>query len=55
MPSHSQILIIIKDDGAGPMQGIPSLGSALFDSIATSWSLSSGPDGIGAELKFYLS
>lgn len=51
----SQILLVIKDDGAGPMQGTSSLGSALFDSIATSWSLSSGPDGIGAELKLFLS
>lgn len=52
--TNSQIVLIVNDDGAGPISGTANLGSALFDSVAISWSLSSGPDGIGAELKLFL-
>jgi hypothetical protein len=52
--NNSQIVLLITDDGAGPMLGAANLGSALFDSVAISWLLSSGSDGIGAELKLTL-
>lgn len=52
--NDSQIALIMKDDGVGPLFGPANLGSALFDSTSVSWTLSSGPDGIGAELKLIL-
>ena len=50
----SQIEITVVDDGVGPRNGIPSLGSSLFDSIASNWSLSQGKDGIGSVLTLAL-
>ena len=44
-------VISLIDNGIGPRDGTPGLGSSLFSSIAGSkWSLSRGPEGIGAEL-----
>lgn len=43
-----QIIVVIDDDGFGPQKGTPGLGSALLDSIATSWQLT--PHGSGCRL-----
>lgn len=43
-----QITVVIEDDGSGPQMGTPGLGSALLDSIATSWQLA--PHGSGCRL-----
>lgn len=42
-------LIEVIDDGVGPRIGTPGLGSSVFDSLATEWSLKPG-DGLGAKL-----
>ena len=47
--------VTVIDDGIGPRTGTPGLGSALFNSIAgKSWSLTRGPDGIGAQLNLLI-
>ena len=48
-------VISLIDNGIGPRDGTPGLGSSLFSSIAGSkWSLSRGPEGIGAELNLQI-
>jgi signal transduction histidine kinase len=43
--------LTVIDNGLGPREGSPGLGSSLFNSIAGSnWSLTRGPDGVGAQL-----
>jgi len=43
-------MLTVIDNGFGPRDGLPGLGSSLFNSIAGSnWSLSRGPDGIGTQ------
>ena len=49
------ISISVIDNGVGPRDGLPGLGSSLFNSIAGSnWSLVRGPDGIGAQLNLQI-
>lgn len=48
-------VVSLIDNGIGPRDGTPGLGSSLFNSIAGSnWSLSNGPEGIGAELNLQI-
>ena len=52
----SGISLAVIDNGIGPRAGDPGLGSSLFNSIAGSnWSLSRGPEGIGAKLNLQIS
>jgi signal transduction histidine kinase len=45
----------VSDNGLGPRDGLPGLGSSLFNSIAGSnWSLVRGPDGIGTQLNLQI-
>jgi two-component sensor histidine kinase len=47
----TEISLTVIDNGIGPRAGDPGLGSSLFNSIAGSnWSLSRGPEGVGAAL-----
>jgi len=49
--SATEISLTVIDNGIGPRAGDPGLGSSLFNSIAGSnWSLSRGPEGVGAAL-----
>ena len=49
--SATEISLAVIDNGIGPRAGDPGLGSSLFNSIAGSnWSLSRGPEGVGAQL-----
>ena len=49
------ISLTVIDNGIGPRVGDPGLGSSLFNSIAGSnWSLSRGPEGVGAELNLQI-
>jgi anti-sigma regulatory factor (Ser/Thr protein kinase) len=51
----SEISLDVIDNGVGPRAGDPGLGSSLFNSIAGSnWSLSRGPEGIGAKLNLQI-
>jgi signal transduction histidine kinase len=47
--------LTVIDNGLGPREGSPGLGSSLFNSIAGSnWSLARGPDGVGAQLNLQI-
>jgi signal transduction histidine kinase len=47
--------LTVIDNGLGPREGAPGLGSSLFNSIAGShWSLTRGPDGVGAQLNLQI-
>jgi signal transduction histidine kinase len=47
-----QILeLTITDDGIGPRNGQSGIGSSLFDAFSNTWELTSGPNGIGSQLK----
>ena len=49
------ISLTVIDNGLGPREGFPGLGSSLFNSIAGSnWALSRGPDGVGAQLNLQI-
>jgi signal transduction histidine kinase len=49
------ISLSVIDNGLGPRDGLPGLGSSLFNSIAGSnWSLVRGPDGIGTQLNLQI-
>ena len=49
------ISLTVIDNGLGPREGSPGLGSSLFNSIAGSnWTLSRGPDGVGAQLNLQI-
>jgi hypothetical protein len=51
----TEISLTVIDNGIGPRTGDPGLGSSLFNSIAGSnWSLSRGPDGVGAQLNLQI-
>jgi signal transduction histidine kinase len=53
--TSSEIALAVIDNGIGPRDGTPGLGSSLFNSIAGSnWTLSRGPEGIGAELNLQI-
>lgn len=53
--TETQILLTVIDNGLGPRDGSPGLGSSLFNSIAGSnWSLVRGPDGVGAQLNLQI-
>jgi two-component sensor histidine kinase len=55
MPKNSGISLTVIDNGIGPRDGSPGLGSSLFNSIAGSnWSLTRGPDGVGAQLNLQI-
>jgi signal transduction histidine kinase len=50
-PTNTGTSLTVIDNGIGPRDGSPGLGSSLFNSIAGSnWSLTRGPEGIGAQL-----
>ena len=47
----TEISLTVIDNGIGPRSGDPGLGSSLFNSIAgRNWTLSRGPEGVGAAL-----
>jgi len=47
--------LTVIDNGLGPREGSPGLGSSLFNSIAGSnWSLTRGPDGVGAQFNLQI-
>jgi two-component sensor histidine kinase len=47
----NQVDIKITDNGLGPREGDPGLGSSLFTSFAGNrWSLNRGPQGVGAQV-----
>lgn len=46
----SHLTITITDDGIGPRNGTPGIGSSLYDAFTASWRLSPGPNGIGSQL-----
>jgi two-component sensor histidine kinase len=49
--SATEISLTVIDNGIGPRSGDPGLGSSLFNSIAgRNWTLSRGPEGVGAAL-----
>lgn len=49
------IALTVIDNGLGPRDGDPGLGSSLFNSIAGSnWSLTRGPEGVGAQLNLQI-
>lgn len=53
--TNDVISLTVIDNGIGPRAGDPGLGSSLFNSIAGSnWSLSRGPEGIGAKLNLQI-
>lgn len=53
--SSAGTMLTVIDNGFGPRDGLPGLGSSLFNSIAGSnWSLSRGPDGIGTQFKLQI-
>lgn len=39
VPAQDGILIEVRDNGCGPGEGSPGLGSALLDSVSSSWAL----------------
>jgi signal transduction histidine kinase len=48
--SATGTMLTVIDNGFGPRDGLPGLGSSLFNSIAGSnWSLGRGPEGIGTQ------
>jgi signal transduction histidine kinase len=50
-PEPSVLRVSINDDGSGPRDGAPGLGSSLFDEIAAdAWSLQENPAGAGSLL-----
>ena len=53
--SATEISLTVIDNGIGPRSGDSGLGSSLFNSIAGSnWSLSRGPEGVGAQLNLQI-
>jgi two-component sensor histidine kinase len=53
--SATEISLTVIDNGIGPRAGDSGLGSSLFNSIAGSnWSLSRGPEGVGAQLNLQI-
>jgi two-component sensor histidine kinase len=53
--SAAGTMLTVIDNGFGPRDGLPGLGSSLFNSIAGSnWSLSRGADGIGTQFKLQI-
>jgi signal transduction histidine kinase len=55
IPTETGISLTVIDNGLGPREGSPGLGSSLFNSIAGSnWSLTRGPDGVGAQLNLQI-
>lgn len=53
--TETGISLTVIDNGIGPRNGSPGLGSSLFSSIAGSnWSLTRGPDGVGAQLNLQI-
>jgi signal transduction histidine kinase len=55
IPTNSGISLTVIDNGIGPRDGFPGLGSSLFNSIAGSnWSLTRGPDGVGTQLNLQI-
>ena len=55
VPTNSGVSLTVIDNGIGPRDGSPGLGSSLFNSIAGSnWSLTRGPDGVGTQLNLQI-
>lgn len=53
--TESGASLTVIDNGLGPREGSPGLGSSLFNSIAGSnWSLTRGPDGVGSQLNLQI-
>jgi hypothetical protein len=50
--TDSDVIISIRDDGTGPRQGIPGIGSAFFTAISDDWILKN--TGSGSQLRLVL-
>jgi signal transduction histidine kinase len=50
--TDSDLTISIRDDGTGPRQGLPGIGSAFFNAISNDWILKE--TGSGSKLKLVL-
>jgi hypothetical protein len=49
--AHGAVDVIVLDDGSGPDEGLPGMGSAWLDFVAPgAWALEPGPDGTGTRL-----
>lgn len=48
--SDSHLTITVTDDGMGPRNGAPGIGSSIYDAFTSKWHLSPGPNGIGSQL-----
>ena len=55
VPTNAGVSLTVIDNGIGPRDGSPGLGSSLFNSIAgRNWSLTRGPEGVGAQLNLQI-
>lgn len=52
-PTRESIVVVVEDDGSGPGNGKPGLGSSMLDSVSRSWELSALQP--GARLRVNLS
>jgi signal transduction histidine kinase len=52
LQTDSDLIISIRDDGTGPRQGVPGIGSAFFNAISDDWILKD--TGSGSKLKLVL-
>jgi anti-sigma regulatory factor (Ser/Thr protein kinase) len=52
LQTDSDLIISIRDDGTGPRQGGPGIGSAFFNAISDDWILKD--TGSGSKLKLVL-
>ena len=43
--ASGRIVVVVQDDGAGPQNGAPGLGSSLLDSLSKNWELAAGKQG----------
>jgi signal transduction histidine kinase len=50
--TDSDVIISIRDDGTGPRQGTPGIGSAFFSAISNDWVLKE--TGSGSKLRLVL-
>ena len=49
--AHGAVDVVVLDDGSGPDEGLPGMGSAWLDFVAPgAWALEPGPDGTGTRL-----
>jgi signal transduction histidine kinase len=48
----SDVIISIRDDGTGPRQGLPGIGSAFYSAISSEWTLKN--TGSGSQFRLVL-